>query len=162
MSILHALDSWKHYLLGTPFILRTDHQSLKYFMTQTKMSDKQMRWANVLSQFNFHIAHIAGKHNQVADALSQRPKVNVVSIATHNDLSSMIDEYAMDPNFKDVMSAIALGKKEEPYNLQDGYLLYGNRLCVTQLLREKVMYESHAPPYVGHRGIKTTFKAIET
>ncbi|MCO5587928.1 hypothetical protein L7F22_041881 [Adiantum nelumboides] len=43
LAVLHALDSWKHYLLGTPFILRTDHQSLKYFMTQTKLSDKQMR-----------------------------------------------------------------------------------------------------------------------
>ena len=59
------------------------------------------------------------------------------------------------------MSAIALGKKEEPYSLHDGYLLYGNRLCVTQPLREKVMNESHAPPYAGHRGIQTTFKAIE-
>ncbi|MCO5602994.1 hypothetical protein L7F22_057136 [Adiantum nelumboides] len=111
LAVLHALDSWKHYLLGTPFILQTDHQSLKYFMTQTKLSDKQMRWANFLSRFNFHIAHIAGKHNQVADALSRWPKVNTVSIATHNDLSSMIDEYAIDPDFKNVISAIALGKK---------------------------------------------------
>ena len=31
LAILHALDTWKHYLLGTPFILCTDHQSLKYF-----------------------------------------------------------------------------------------------------------------------------------
>ncbi|MCO5603454.1 hypothetical protein L7F22_057604 [Adiantum nelumboides] len=155
LAVLHALDSWKHYLLGTPFILRMDHQSLKYFMTQTKLSGKQMRWANFLSRFSFHIAHIAGKHNQVADALSRRPKVNAVSIATHNDLSSMIDEYAIDPDFKDVISAIALGKKEEPFTLEDGYLLHGNRLCITHSLREKVMYESHAPTYAGHRGIQS-------
>ena len=131
-------------------------------MTQTKLSDKQMRWANFLSQFHFHIAHIAGKHNQVADALSRRPRANAVSIASHNDLSSMIDDYAIDNDFKDVMSAIALGKKEEPYTLQDGYLLYGNRLCVTHSLREKVMLESHALPYAGHRGIQATLKGIET
>ncbi|MCO5614903.1 hypothetical protein L7F22_069188 [Adiantum nelumboides] len=121
-----------------------------------------MRWENFLSRFNFHIAHIAGKHNQVADALSRRPKVNAISIATHNDLSTMIDEYAIDPDFKDVISTIALGKKEEPFTLQDGYLLHGNRLCITRSLREKVMFESHAPPYAGHRGIQTTMKAIET
>ena len=161
LAIMHALDSWKHYLLGTPFILRTDHQSLKHFLTQTKLSDKKMRWAKFLSQFNFHIAHIAGKHNQVVDALSRRPQVNVVSIATHNDLSTMIDEYAIDPDYKDVMSAIALGKNEEPFTLKDGYLLYGNRLCVTHSLRDKVMYESHAPPYARHRGIQATLKGVE-
>ena len=79
-----------------------------------------------MSQFNFHIAHIAGKHNQVADALSQRPQVNVVSIATHNDLSQMIDEYATNQDFKDVMSAIVMGKNEEPFHVKDDYLLNGN------------------------------------
>ena len=129
-------------------------------MTQTKLSDKKMRWANFLSQFNFHIAHIAGKHNQVADALLRRPKVNAVSIATHNDLSSMIDEYAIDPDFKEIMSAIALGKKEEPFSMQDGYLLYGNRLCVTKSLREKFMYELHALPMRGIEGFKLLSKQL--
>ena len=74
LAVIQALDTWKHYLLGTPFVLRTDHQSLRYFMTQTKLSDKQMRWANFLSQFHFHIAH-------VPDALSRRPRINAVTIA---------------------------------------------------------------------------------
>ncbi|NHV87486.1 Ty3/Gypsy family RNase HI domain-containing protein, partial [Escherichia coli] len=89
LAVIHALDSWKHYLLGTPFIIRTDHQSIKYFMTQTKLSDKQMRWANFLSKFHFHIAHIPGKQNAVADALSRRPRVNAVSIAYSHEISSL-------------------------------------------------------------------------
>ncbi|MCO5553817.1 hypothetical protein L7F22_007343 [Adiantum nelumboides] len=159
LVVMHALDTWKHYLLGTPFIIRTDHQSLKYFMAQTKIFDKQLRWANFFLQFYFHIP---GKHNQVEYALSHRPHCNVVSVASHNDLTSMVDEYATDPNLCDVMSAIALGKMQEPYVVQDGYLLYGSWLCVTKSLREKVMYESHAPPYAGHRGIWATMNAIET
>ncbi|MCO5588884.1 hypothetical protein L7F22_042845 [Adiantum nelumboides] len=59
ISVIHALQSWKHYLLGTAFVIYTDHQSIRYFMTQTKLSEKQMRWANFLSQFHFHIAHVA-------------------------------------------------------------------------------------------------------
>ena len=73
----------------------------------------------------------------------------------------MIDEYATDQYFKDVMSAIAMGKNKEPFIVKDGYLLYGNRLCVTHALRDKVMYESHAPPYAGHRGIQATLKGAE-
>ncbi|MCO5568423.1 hypothetical protein L7F22_022122 [Adiantum nelumboides] len=160
LAVMHALDTWKHYLLGTPFIIRTDHQSLKCFMTQTKIFDKQLRWANFLSRFHFHIPHISGKHNQVVDALSRRARCNAVSVASHSDLTSMVDEYATNPNFCDVMSAITLGKTQEPYVVQDGYLLYGSRLCVTKSLREKVMYESHTPPYAGHRGIQSTMNAI--
>ena len=25
LAIMHALDTWKHYILGSPFVLRTDH-----------------------------------------------------------------------------------------------------------------------------------------
>ena len=71
----------------------------------------------------------------------------------------MIDEYATNQDFKDVMSAIAMGKNEEPFHVKDGYLLNGNRLCITYNLRNKVMYESHAPPYAGQRGFKLRLKA---
>ena len=65
-------------------------------------------------------------------------------------------------DFEDVMSTIALGKTEEPFHVKDSYLLYGNRLCVTHNMHEKVMYEAQVPPYAGHRGIQATTKAIET
>ena len=38
----------------------------------------------------------------------QRPRVNIVSIASPKYLSKMIDEYAIDPNFKHVMFAIEI------------------------------------------------------
>ena len=59
------------------------------------------------------------------------------------------------------MSSLALGKKEEPYHVKDGFLLLNYRLCITHKLREKVMYESHAPPYVDCRGIQATLKGEE-
>ena len=59
-AVIHALDSWKLYLLGTTFVIDTDHQSIKYFMTQT-ISKKQMRWKNFLSQFHCQFAHVLGK-----------------------------------------------------------------------------------------------------
>ena len=59
----------------------------------------------------------------------------------------MIDAYASDIDFANVMSALAIGKTQDPYMLKDGFLLYELRLCVTQALRKKVMNESHAPPY---------------
>ena len=53
MAVVHALTVWKHYLLGADFVIKTDHQSLRYFLTQKKLSEKQMRWVNFLSMSDF-------------------------------------------------------------------------------------------------------------
>ena len=122
-----------------------------------------MQWANFLSQFQFHIAHIFGKHNKIADALSHRQRMNTISIAYHNnELTTMVDEYAIDPNFTNVMFAITMGETQDPYKVSDGYLLHDNCLCINKNLREKVMMESHAPPYAGHCGIAATTQVKET
>ena len=34
MAILHAVQKWHPYLLGNHFCIKTDHQSLKYFLEQ--------------------------------------------------------------------------------------------------------------------------------
>ncbi|MCO5584086.1 hypothetical protein L7F22_038009 [Adiantum nelumboides] len=49
LAIIHALNSWKHYLLGADFTVQTDHQSLRCFLTQAKLSEKYLSWANLLS-----------------------------------------------------------------------------------------------------------------
>ena len=38
VAVIHALSSWKHYLLGADFVVQTDHQTLRYFLTETKLS----------------------------------------------------------------------------------------------------------------------------
>ncbi|MCO5558603.1 hypothetical protein L7F22_012189 [Adiantum nelumboides] len=81
LAVIHALESWKHYLLGADFFVQTDHQPLRYFLTQAKLFEKHLSWANFLSMFHFQLVHVAGKKNMVADALSRRPHVAAVSIA---------------------------------------------------------------------------------
>ena len=99
LAVIHALSTWKHYLLGADFTVQTDHQSLRYFLTQSKLSEKHMRWANFLSMFHFQIVHVAGRKNVVADALSRKPQVSAVSIAYHHELDAMIEQYAEDEDF---------------------------------------------------------------
>ncbi|MCO5556315.1 hypothetical protein L7F22_009862 [Adiantum nelumboides] len=60
LAVIHALTQWRHYLLGADFTVFTDHQSLRYFLSQKQLSEKQMRWANILSQLHFQIVHMQG------------------------------------------------------------------------------------------------------
>ena len=96
LAVLHALSTWKHYLLGADFVVQTDHQTLQYFLTRAKLSEKHMRWANFLSMFHFQIVYVDGKKNVVADALSRKPQVSAVSIVFHDALDEMKDRVRED------------------------------------------------------------------
>jgi hypothetical protein len=72
LAIIHALGSWRHYLAGTKFTVRTDHKSLQFFKTQPLLSGRQSRWKDVIANFDFDIEYVDGKSNVVADGLSRR------------------------------------------------------------------------------------------
>ena len=37
-TIVHALQMWKHYLIGKPFELKIDHTGLRYIFTQPNLN----------------------------------------------------------------------------------------------------------------------------
>jgi len=78
-AVVHALKMWRHYLLGKPFRLETDHQNLNYLFTQPNLNARQRRWMEFLAEYDFGIEYIEGKENKVADALSRRRHVNAMT-----------------------------------------------------------------------------------
>ena len=42
-AIVHCLRTWRHYLLGAHFIVKTDNVATSYFQSQKKLSPKQAR-----------------------------------------------------------------------------------------------------------------------
>jgi len=47
-AIVHCLRTWRHYLLGSKFTIRTDKIATSYFQIQKKLSSKQARWQDLL------------------------------------------------------------------------------------------------------------------
>ena len=56
-----------------PVKVLTDHKGLKYFMTTKKLTPRQARWAEFLSEFNFVVTYQSRKKNDKANALTKRP-----------------------------------------------------------------------------------------
>jgi hypothetical protein len=72
MAILHALKKWHPYLIGRHFKVKTDHDSLKYFLEQRLSSEEQQKWVTKILGYDFEIIYKKGKQNVVADALSRK------------------------------------------------------------------------------------------
>jgi hypothetical protein len=72
VAIIHALRTWRNYLMGKKFELRPDHIGLKYLFEKPTLNAGQTRWLEFLSEYDFDIKHIKGKENKVVDALSRR------------------------------------------------------------------------------------------
>jgi hypothetical protein len=57
LVILHVIDLWRPYLLGKHFQVKTDHQSLKYFLEQCLSSPKQQKWVTKLFGYDYDIIY---------------------------------------------------------------------------------------------------------
>ena len=69
---MHALVKWKQYLLGMKFLVKTDQNNLKYFLTQKNLSLEQQKWVSKIQVFDFDILYKKGKDNLVVDMLSRK------------------------------------------------------------------------------------------
>ena len=74
-AVVHALEIWRHHLLGRKFILRTDHSNLRYLQTKGQLRQVEARWLATIQEYTFEVEHIPGKANKAADALSRKSEV---------------------------------------------------------------------------------------
>ncbi|XP_049405099.1 uncharacterized protein LOC125868514 [Solanum stenotomum] len=70
--LVRALATWQHYLWPREYVVKTDHESLKYLKRQGKLSRRHAKWVEFIETFPYVIAYKQAKENVVADALSRR------------------------------------------------------------------------------------------
>ena len=82
LAVKQCLAEWRHYLLGAPFKVQSDHQSLKWLQTQdvSTLSDRLLRWIEFFSLFDFNQEYLPGVENVIPDHLS-RPATHVLVVS---------------------------------------------------------------------------------
>jgi hypothetical protein len=103
LEIMHALTKLKQYLVGNKFVVKTDHNSLKYFLEQKDLSECQQKWVTKVQAIEFDIEYVKGKKNIVADALSRRPVASSLMEISTNWKSHLLVEYSKNKFTCEVM-----------------------------------------------------------
>lgn len=74
LAVVACLNQWRHMLAGLPsqLIILTDHEALKYFKSQRRITGRQARWAVLLADFDFLLQYRPGDKAGEPDALTRR------------------------------------------------------------------------------------------
>ncbi len=85
-AIVLDFKNWQHYLQSSKRLICviTDHNNLHYFMMMKKLNARQIRWAEKLAAFDFHIKYHRDKLNS-ANASSRRLNIMKLNDSKKNN-----------------------------------------------------------------------------
>jgi hypothetical protein len=168
LAILHAVELWRPYLLGQRFQIKTDHQSLKYFLEQRISSQEQQKWVTKLFGYDYEIIYKKGKENVVADALSRKYEdegsLFSLSFIVPDWLQAVHQEWLQDPKSLHLIHQLQNKAQAPPgYSWLQDELQYKGCLYLSKQskLKSTVLYELHATPITGHSGFTKTYDRVK-
>ena len=91
LAVVKAVKKWRPYLVGKPFVIKTNHQSLKFLLEQRVGTPTQQKWITKLLGYSFVVEYKKGRDNEAADALSRRMEGvlnSMVSVSADTDEDS--------------------------------------------------------------------------
>ena len=71
LAMVWAVEHFRPYLYGRPFVVQTDHNSLVWINQVKDKNRKLLNWSLILQQYDITVQHKSGSANSNADALSR-------------------------------------------------------------------------------------------
>ena len=71
LVVIYAINRFRHYIIGYPTFVHTDHSAIKYLMNKSVTNARVTRWLLLLQEFDITIVDRPGKENVVVDFLSR-------------------------------------------------------------------------------------------
>jgi len=167
LAIIMALKEWRCHLQGAefPFKIYCDHRNLKFPKSPEVLSDRQIRWLEFLSKFNYEIIYRKGVSNKKADILSRRPDYFVGSIALMLDNSKFFDQlkdaYKEDEEITNIINNINNNlNTNNDFEITNDILYFKNRIYMPKKLTKIILEKYHSNASAGHFGTRKTEELI--
>jgi hypothetical protein len=157
LAIMHALAKFRQYLVGARFVVRSDHNSLKYFLEQKDLNERQQKWVSKIQAYDFDIEFVKGKNNVVADALSRRPSVYAMTDISVDWKAHLLVEYSKNQFACQLMDGQI---QDDNFRIMDDIIYYKGRIFLVpeSAFKAKVLQACHDSPVAGHQGFVKTYR----
>ncbi|OMO73136.1 reverse transcriptase [Corchorus capsularis] len=137
-AITEAIHKWRQYLIGRPFVIYTDQQSIRNMMNQTVQTPEQQKWLVKLLRFQYSIEYKPGHQNSAADALSRCHSLQATHLAITQLVLSFLEDLrkfylATDEGKK--LWAKGTSKADAGFTTMDGLLLFKGRIVKYETTR---------------------------
>ena len=106
LALVLAIQKWQSYLLGQTFVVRTDHQNLKFLWEQRITTYAQRKWLPKLMGYDFQVEYRKGIENQVANALSRKEEnaeFATISTPVPRWLNTIMEEVQTNPKLQHIV-----------------------------------------------------------
>lgn len=80
LVIVYAVTKLRIYLLGTRFLIITDHKGLIFLNSTQYLNSRLIRWSILLQSYDFDVQYCRGVVNVVADFFSRNPERRFESV----------------------------------------------------------------------------------
>lgn len=168
LTVVFAVQKWRHYLLTRHFVIKTDQKSLKFLLDQRLNTPIQQQWLPKLLEFDYEIQYRQGKDNVAADALSRVEGAEVLhmamSVLDFDLMKEIQDGYDMDGGMKQIIEKL----KKEPwakkhYSWVQNVLRRKSKIDVPAIreLRNKILDWLHSSGVGGHSGRDATIQRVK-
>ncbi|KAF5471905.1 hypothetical protein F2P56_008668 [Juglans regia] len=159
LALVLAVKKWRPYLLGSTFVIKTDHHSLKYLLKQKISSVAQQRWLSKLLGYEFTMEYKQGVENKVVDALSHKDQVDelgelaALSFPTPTWLLELKAAYDADQDVHKLITAFHFDPtSNSSFKLRHGIFFKKDIIYVPDSLplKQQILNYLHSSPTAGH------------
>ena len=129
-------------------MVQTNHNSLRYFLEQGDLNERQQKWVRKVYAYDFNIEYFKGKKNIFINALSRRPATFSMTEISIDWKSILSIEYSKNTFSCEMMEA---NIQDDRYMLVDDIIHYKDMiyLFLESTVNDRILRTTHNSPLAG-------------
>jgi hypothetical protein len=159
LDIMNALDKFRQNLVGAKILVRTNHNSLKYFLEKKDLNERQQKWVRKIQAYDFDIEFVKGKNNVFVDALSRISSFYSMTNISVNWKAHLLVDYSKNKFACELMDGHV---QYDSYKIIDDIIDYKGRIFLVpkSLFKVKVLQAFHDSPLAWHQWFVKTYRHV--